>query len=141
MVTARGAAQESGGIVKRNTRQRDIVTRVLDGQTGFLSAQDLHHEIELSGQAIGLATVYRALTALVEEGRVDVLASSDGTSMYRACATAEHHHHLICRECGHAKEIEAQAVEAWAREVARAHGFTQARHVVDVFGVCPDCAS
>jgi Fur family ferric uptake transcriptional regulator len=36
-------------------------------------------------------------------------------------------------------EISADPVEAWARHVAAEHGFTEPNHVVDVFGVCPDC--
>ena len=43
--------------------------------------------------------------------------------------------------CGRAEEIQAEPVEAWANEVARKNGFIEPRHVVDVFGVCPDCAA
>lgn len=126
--------------MKRNTRQRDIVTRALEGMPGFVSAQDLHLHIQAGGETIGLATVYRTLASLAAEGGVDALAAPDGTSVYRACVSDEHHHHLICRRCGQTREIEAQPVEIWAREVAAAHGYTQARHVVDIFGLCPSCS-
>jgi Fur family ferric uptake transcriptional regulator len=36
-------------------------------------------------------------------------------------------------------EIEADAVEAWAKEVAVGHGFVEPSHVVDIFGTCADC--
>ena len=35
---------------------------------------------------------------------------------------------------------EADAVEEWAQRTAAQHGFSQAEHVVDIFGVCADCA-
>ena len=127
--------------MKRHTRQRDIVTRALDAQAGFVSAGDLHASIGAGGETIGLATVYRALTALAADGVVDVLTAPDGTSVYRACATDAHHHHLICRSCGRAVDIEADPIEAWANEVAAAHGYTKAQHVVDIFGLCPDCTT
>ena len=37
-------------------------------------------------------------------------------------------------------EIEADAVEQWAREIAARNGFTQPQHVVDVFGLCAECS-
>lgn len=126
--------------MKRNTRQRDIVSRALNGLSGFVSAQDLHQRIQATGETIGLATVYRTLASLAAEGGVDALSAPDGTSMYRACASGAHHHHLLCRSCGRAVEIEAHPVEIWAREVAASHGFTQAKHVVDIYGMCPTCS-
>jgi Fur family ferric uptake transcriptional regulator len=92
-----------------------------------------------TGSPIGLATVYRALADLASEGDADSLQSPDGESLYRACTTG-HHHHLICRNCGLTVEIEADAVEQWAQAAAASHGFTQAQHVVDVFGLCENCS-
>lgn len=124
--------------MKRNTWQRDAVRAALDTQLGFVSAQALHSTIRGSGSNIGLATVYRALGDLASEGEADSLQSPDGESLYRACSSA-HHHHLICRSCGLAVEIEADDVEEWARSVASLHGFSQAEHVVDIFGYCSAC--
>ena len=75
-------------------------------------------------------------------GRANVvLQSPEGESLYRACSTNEHHHHLICRNCGLTVEIEADAVERWAKDVAAQNGFTEAAHVVDVFGLCAACTA
>ena len=38
-------------------------------------------------------------------------------------------------------EIEAKDVEAWAQRTAALHGFTEAEHVVDIFGLCTPCAN
>lgn len=125
---------------KRNTWQREAVREALESSDGFVSAQGLHQGLRESGSPIGLATVYRALADLAQEGSADMLQSPEGESLYRACSTG-HHHHLICRNCGQAVEIEADAVEQWARHVASEHGFTKAQHVVDVFGLCPECSA
>lgn len=95
--------------------------------------------MQSAGSTIGLATVYRTLTDLVATDEADALQSPDGENLYRACSSTGHHHHLICRKCGQTQEIEAEAVEAWASQVAAEHGFTQPRHVVDVFGLCATC--
>lgn len=125
--------------MKRNTWQREAVKRCLDDSGGFVSAQALHARLRGEGTVIGLATVYRALIDLAASGEADTL-QQEGECLYRACATAGHHHHLVCRNCGTTVEIEADAVESWANSVAAAHGFTAAEHVVDVFGLCPVCS-
>ena len=117
-------------MVKRNTWQREAVREALTSTEGFISAQGLHLSLHEAGSPLGLAT----------EGDADSLQSPEGESLYRACTTG-HHHHLICRNCGLTVEIEADAVELWARQAAAAHGFTQAQHVVDVFGLCASCTA
>jgi Fur family ferric uptake transcriptional regulator len=124
--------------VKRNTWQREAVREALGESDGFVSAQSLHAALKGSGSTVGLATVYRALADLAQEGEADSL-QQDGESLYRACTPGSHHHHLICRSCGTTVEIAADEVEDWAGRVAAQHGFTRPQHVVDVFGFCPNC--
>src|SRR5690625_983129 len=86
--------------MKRMTRQRAAVYELLEDTSGFRSAQQLHALLSDAGHSVGLATVYRTLTALAEAGEVDVLRAGDGESLFRRCVRTEHHHHLVCRECG-----------------------------------------
>lgn len=123
--------------MKRNTKQRQDVWRALETTADFVSAQQLYQVLKQQGSTIGLATVYRTLNSLAEEGSADAL-SVEGENLFRACSPG-HHHHLICRVCGKTTEIEASAVESWAHQVAAEHGFHDPRHVVDVFGTCPAC--
>lgn len=125
--------------MKRHTWQRDAVKDALDTSETFVSAQQLHASLREAGSSIGLATVYRALADLAVEGEADSL-QQEGESLYRACTPGTHHHHLICRSCGLTVEIEADAVEQWARDVASEHGFTAPHHIVDVFGLCAACS-
>jgi Fur family ferric uptake transcriptional regulator len=128
-------------MVQRNTWQRDRVREALADAPGFVSAQTLHATLRDENTGIGLATVYRALAGLAAQGDADSLQSPDGEALYRACTSTGHHHHLICRSCGLTVEIAATDVEQWARQTADAHGFTQAEHVVDIFGLCASCAA
>ena len=128
-------------MAQRNTWQRERVREELNDARGFLSAQELHARLRDADTGIGLATVYRALATLAADGAADSLQSPDGESLYRACVSTGHHHHLICRSCGLAVEIEASEVEDWAQRTAARHGFRQAEHVVDIFGLCATCAT
>ena len=124
----------------RATRQRAAVSAMLDRLDDFRSAQEIHEQLRHAGEGIGLTTVYRTLQALADGGEVDVLRTGSGEAVYRRCATADHHHHLVCRRCGHTVEIEGPAVETWAQRVADAHGFVELSHTAEIFGLCSDCA-
>lgn len=128
-------------MAQRNTWQRERVRTALSDARGFVSAQDLHASLRDDNTGIGLATVYRALATLAASGEADQLQSPEGEAIYRACSSEGHHHHLICRSCGLTVEIQASDVEEWARRTAAANGFTQAEHVVDIFGLCAACSA
>ncbi|QBI53331.1 Fur family transcriptional regulator [Streptomonospora litoralis] len=121
--------------------RRETVRQALNESTGFRSAQDLYADLRSEGSKIGLTTVYRALQALSDSGEIDVLRTDDGEAVYRACITETHHHHLVCRRCGKAVEVEGPAVERWADSVAAQNGFTDITHTVEVFGTCANCAA
>lgn len=121
--------------------RREAVRRVLASSDSFRSAQDIYTEMRAGGAKIGLTTVYRALQALADAGEVDVLRTADGESVYRACTTPTHHHHLVCRKCGRTVEVAGPAVERWAETVGAEHGFTDITHTVEVFGTCSSCAA
>jgi Fur family ferric uptake transcriptional regulator len=128
-------------MAQRNTWQRERVRDALADARGFVSAPTLHADLRQANTGIGLATVYRALAGLAASGEADSLQSPEGEALYRACSTQRHHHHLICRSCGRAVEIEAKDVEQWAQRTAAAYGFREAEHVVDIFGLCGECAA
>ncbi len=124
----------------RQTRQRAAVKDLLDGQDGFRSAQQVHELLRGSGESIGLTTVYRCLQGLAASGDVDLLINDDGETVYRKCG-ADHHHHLVCSTCGRTVEIAGPAVETWAGQVAKQHGFTDVSHTLELFGTCESCGA
>ena len=124
---------------RRNTWQKTAVLEQLSNTAEFVSAQELHQKISQSGKKLGLTTVYRALTEMVEQGMADSLSISDGEMRYRIC-TPEHHHHLICRVCGKTVEFDMPGFEELALQVAKANGFTELSHEIELFGVCAGCS-
>jgi Fur family ferric uptake transcriptional regulator len=126
---------------QRVTKQRVAVSAALDSLEDFVSTQELHRLLQGEGASVSLATTYRILQSMAEDGLVDVLRSDDGEAVYRRCEATGHHHHLVCRRCGKAVDIEAPAVETWASRVARDHGYTAVEHTVEIFGLCPECTA
>lgn len=127
--------------MQRMTKQRQAVLDELTRVSDFRSAQQIFEDLRSQGQRVGLATVYRSLQGLAEEGRVDTLRSSEGEALYRSCASDHHHHHLVCRKCGFTEEIEQSQIESWVSSVAAARGFGDVEHSLEIFGVCSSCQS
>ena len=122
----------------RPTRQRAAVEAVFAGLEGFHSAQEVHARLRASGDTVGLATVYRAVQSLAEDGALDSIRTDSGEALYRRCSP-QHHHHLVCRGCGRTVEVAGPAVEQWADRVAGEHGFADVSHTLEIFGTCAAC--
>ncbi|MFT8704297.1 Fur family transcriptional regulator [Bifidobacterium aquikefiricola] len=125
------------GHVIRQTRQKDAVRKALHASGDFVTAQELHRQLEDEGSTIGLATVYRQLNMLAEAGHADTI-QLNGSQLFRMCDDPTHHHHLVCTKCGKTVEIEPPD-ETWLRKTAAAHGFTVSSHTLEMFGLCEDC--
>ena len=119
----------------RTTPQRRAIEAVLAAADGFCTAQDVHARLRAEGHGTGLATVYRHLAALVEQGRVDVVTASTGEARYRSCS-GSHHHHLTCTECGRSVEVRIEAIERACARVGAEHGFRDVHHTIELTGVC-----
>jgi Fur family ferric uptake transcriptional regulator len=114
------------------------VISVLERVGGFASAQEVYQLLRRNSQSIGLTTVYRALQSLLDNKAVDTLRRDDGEAIYRLCGE-NHHHHLVCKSCGTTIEIQAQAIEKWAQQMASDHGFREVGHTAEIFGICKKC--
>ncbi len=123
---------------RRHTAQKEAVRSALSAAGGFVSAGELHLRMSSQGHGIGLATVYRQLNALAENGHADTLLVPGG-QLFRACEPGAHHHHLVCESCGTAVEIDPPD-EDWIAASADRNGFTVTRHLVEVFGQCAECS-
>lgn len=90
-------------------------------------------------------TVYRALDFLLEQGlvhRIESLNAYIGCSHQDLGSMGAHSSQfLICRSCGNAKEIADPAIGEALQKVAAAEGFKQEKRVIEITGLCRDCAA
>jgi Fur family transcriptional regulator, ferric uptake regulator len=114
-------------------------TRCWSGTEDFRSAQRLHAVLRDHGESVSLATAYRTPQSMARDGEVDMLRNQDNESRHRRCLRQEHHHHLVCRQCGHTVEVTETTVERRADQTAREHGFAAVSHNVELQGVYAKC--
>jgi Fur family ferric uptake transcriptional regulator len=131
--TLRTKSGRSGGA-------RRLVVELLGEQDCCLSAQEIHDALRASGGRIGIASVYRALDGMDALGLIQRIDLGDGVSRYEpAYPDGDHHHHLVCDDCGKVEPFEDPALESALERVAGGRGYSVAAHDVVLRGACEDC--
>ena len=121
---------------------RERILAILGEGDAALGAYAILERLREPGQRLAPTTVYRALAALVEDGRVHRIESANA---YVACshscrATGGTTPVLsICDDCGSVEEHEASDLVQTVRARVGASGFAPAQSVIEVRGHCAEC--
>ncbi len=102
-----------------------------------VSAEDVYRELLVTGEDVGLATIYRVLTQFETAGLVKRLHFDANQSVFELDA-GDHHDHLLCVQCGTIVEFYDDAIERRQQAVAEANGFVLQDHSMLLYGVCSD---
>jgi Fur family ferric uptake transcriptional regulator len=119
--------------MQRDTRQRRAIRAVFERGQRPLSPEEVHRAAQAGAPTLGLATVYRNLKALVEEGWLVPVALPGAAPRYEP-AGKRHHHHFRCRECDRLYEV-----EGCEPQVRAPRGFQIESHDVLLYGRCAAC--
>ncbi|MCD0163606.1 MULTISPECIES: Fur family transcriptional regulator [unclassified Deinococcus] len=122
----------------RSTRQRDVITRIMQAAQGPLAVADVLDRARSDLPGLGIATVYRTLKLLTEQGRIHPV-TLDGETLYEASGQG-HHHHFSCQDCGRVFTLHTCPV-ALPSGTVYPGGFIVRSHEVTLYGQCPDCAA
>ena len=125
---------------QRTTRQRTAVGELLQRTSEFRTAAQIHDDLRHAGEDVGLTTVYRTLQLMVEAEQLDAIRTDDGEIAYRRCSTG-HHHHLVCRGCGHTVDVDCARGPAPCLDPVDPQGFDIDEAEVVYWGRCPACAT
>lgn len=122
--------------MERKTRQRDAIRDAFEASGRPLSTQEAHALAAREVEGLGIATVYRNIRSLVEEGWLHTVELPGEPARYER-AGLEHHHHFRCRLCERVFDIEGCP---GALKSLLPRGFRLEGHEVLLYGICPDCA-
>ena len=126
---------------RRNSAARRAVIELLGRQHCCLTAQEIFDELREGGRRVGIASVYRTLEQLTRDGFVQRVDVGVGIARFEpAHSDDEHHHHLVCADCGKVDAFADAGLEQALHKVERETGYSVAHDVV-LRGVCDDCAN
>jgi len=124
----------------RSGGARRVVVELLGRQNCCLSAQEIHDGARSEGAKVGIASVYRALDGLDELGLVQRVDLGDGVSRFeRVDPRGDHHHHLVCDDCGKVEAFSDEPLEDALRDLGDQAGYDVDAHDVVLRGSCGDC--
>lgn len=127
---------------QRLTAPRVALVDALAGAGGPLTIP----ELQAAAPDLATSSAYRNLLVLEEVGVVHrIVTNGDHARFELAEDLTEHHHHLICSNCGSVADVPASStleasVRRAADEIARTTGFRTQQHRVDLVGLCTNCS-
>ncbi len=125
------------------TRQSKAILRALERRGERpADARALADDLRAEGTPVGLATVYRQLDRLAEEGLVHRVADDTG-ALYQYCprqAAGEVCFLLRCARCGRLEHLNCPQLQALYRHIAAEHGFQVDPRRTILTGLCGPCA-
>jgi Fur family ferric uptake transcriptional regulator len=122
----------------RVTPQREMIVEVIAHGGRHITAEEAFDQVRTRTRAINIATVYRTLDLLVEEGLASRADLGGGGGVY---ATVEHgpHVHLVCRQCGQVIDVDVTPFEPLFELILDRYGFVCCPQHFAIYGLCAGC--
>ena len=122
----------------RITRPRRAVVNAVLRRARPFTAEQVVAALKRTDPALGRATVYRTLEILASVDVLTRVLQADGHPAY-IVGLPGHRHHLVCSDCGAVVAFTRCPVDDLVRDLTRDTHFAIHGHLLEVFGVCPDC--
>ena len=126
---------------ERFSKKRQAILTCLCAAKSHPTAERIYRELHESYPDLSLATVYRNLRKLTEDGVIRSVGVIDGKEHFDADTGA--HSHLHCTRCGRILDIAAVCPISAGElaELEKKTGCRIAEAVLQFDGLCPDCAA
>ena len=122
------------------TSTRRAIVELLRSKKRYLSAAGIFRHLREANARVALSTVYRTLEVLAQLGTVSSRTDANGEATFVFCGET-HHHHAICRICGHVDEVDCKAMDVFRAALLAQQAFDLDDHAIEFFGRCERCRS
>lgn len=125
----------------RLTPQRAMVLEIVHHSQGHLTVDEVHAQVRAASPYVDLATTYRTLALLKQNGLVSELRLEKQPIRFEAVRRGEEHHHAVCSQCGAVLQVEHADLASLEAILREKYGFRLEPVHVTLPGLCHDCAS
>lgn len=101
------------------------------------SADEVYRKVKRKISQISLATVYRNLEKLAEQGLIREIKFPDAPTHYNG--NSESHHHIRCVLCGRVDDILMAPSVRMKKGASKISGYRVTGYRLELVGLCPDC--
>lgn len=120
------------------TSQRRAVIQAIISSQDHLTPATIYQKVHQNHPNIGLVTVYRTLEILTELELICELHAGGICRSY-TISTSQHHHHLICSNCGTVIDFTSRELNELEQSLSKESGFRIDGHLLEFFGLCQAC--
>ncbi|MGE5403507.1 MAG: Fur family transcriptional regulator [Candidatus Saccharibacteria bacterium] len=120
------------------TPQRRLIIDILRECGEHMTAEEILAQARLKQPNLSAATVYRNLNTMTNLGLIERVEIHDKGRCFEL-NNGQHHHHLVCIECGRAEEIGCCPISDLIKAVAKESDFEIMSHSFEITGYCRDC--
>ena len=124
---------------RRSTKQRTLVLDIVSHSKSHPTAEEVHRLARKKMPNLSLATVYRNLHLLAEEGKIREVQFQGDIIRYDGMLDA--HEHFYCTSCGSVQDLTAKLPAATLSALSGRLGVTIERYALDYYGLCTKCKS
>ncbi len=121
------------------TPQRRTVIKSIIHTHEHLTPAEIYERVCREDPQIGLVTVYRTLEILAELNLICEMHAGGNCRSYLMRRPVEHHHHLICSDCGTVIEFTDCDLGELERRLAEENSFKISDHILEFVGQCRKC--
>jgi Fur family transcriptional regulator, ferric uptake regulator len=136
-------ANKIAGILREQgyklTPQRHALLKVIASQHDHLSPDAIFEKTKQEYPGIGRVTIYRTLDILSKLNLLCRFHAPDGCHGYMMRRPSEHHHHLVCSDCGRVIDFTDCELSGLEEKLSQETGFSIDGHLLELYGKCQDC--
>jgi len=122
----------------RLSHPRVLIYQELSDAITPLSPQELYQGLLKKKKRIGLTSIYRSLDLFESLGIVFKIMN-ESNAKYKLCELEAHHHHIVCKTCGHVVEFDFCDISDWSKKVMESTGYEVTDHQLNFYGLCKAC--
>lgn len=128
---------------ERLTPARRLIIELFARYEAPVSADEIRSSLVKKKVAVNKTTVYREIGFLLAAGLIRPVYLAGKSKYYELALPDEHHHHVVCRDCGRVEDIEIGDVEKLLtlleKKLAKKVKFGDIHHTLEFFGWCNKC--
>ena len=122
----------------RVTTPRVSVLKVLDASHDHPRIDQVIERVRADGVRISTQAAYDVCEALHRAGLARRIEPAGGPARFES-RVGDNHHHLVCRACGLAVDVDCAVGQAPCLEPVDRRGFRLDEAEITYWGLCPDC--
>jgi Fur family transcriptional regulator, stress-responsive regulator len=120
------------------TAPRLAVFRAVRELPGHPDVEAIASQVRKELGSISTQAVYDGLRVLTEVGLLRRIEPAGSPARYET-RVGDNHHHVVCRVCGNAHDIDCAVGPAPCLDPSETGGFAIDEAEITFWGVCPDC--